>query len=309
MPQRPIRLLASCNDVLAGPALAAAARFKRQLLAGACLALLAACGGGGGSAGSAADVEPGAPQTPSVTPGTPPTVTPTIPPTLTPTVTPTVTPPPPVTPVPPPAAPLVAPGTWVVMGSSTASGAGATSQSWADRLRAAYAARSVTVVNIAKGGTTTYAALPASSPPVSGRPAPDPSANVDAALARSPKLVLVAYPSNDTASGFSVDETVRNLLAVRSAAQAGGAAVIILSTQPLTLPPAQLALLPQIDARVSAAVAPCFVPVREALAAPDGTLSPTYDSGDHLHPNDAGHAVIFSKLASVIDSGQCVRTQ
>ncbi len=299
MPQCPLRLLVSCNSTLAGPALAAAARFKRQLLAGACLALLAACGGGGGSAGGAANVEP--PGTPSVTPGTPSTVTPTVTPTLTPTVTP-----PPATPT---AVPLVAPGTWVVMGSSTASGAGATSQSWADRLKAAYAASSVTVVNIAKGGTTTYAALPASSPPVSGRPAPDPSANVDAALARSPKLVLVAYPSNDTASGFSVDETVRNLLAVRSAAQAGGAAVIILSTQPLTLPPARLALLPQIDARVSAAVAPCFVPVREALAAPDGTLSPTYDSGDHLHLNDAGHAVIFSKLASVIDSGQCVRTQ
>jgi acyl-CoA thioesterase I len=205
--------------------------------------------------------------------------------------------------------PLVAPGNWVVMGSSTASGAGAATLSWADALRNNYAIRGVTEFNIAKGGSTTYAGLPTSSPPVSGRPSPDPSANVDAALAKIPKLVLVAYPSNDTTFGYSVDETVHNLFAIRAAAQAGGAAVIILGTQPLNLPAAQLALLPQIDARVSAGVAPCFVEVREALAAPNGTLAPQYDSGDGVHPNDAGHAVIFNLVKNVIDSGQCVRVQ
>jgi lysophospholipase L1-like esterase len=204
---------------------------------------------------------------------------------------------------------LVAPGTWVVMGSSTASGAGAKTLAWADAVRLNYAARSVSLVNIAKGATTTYAGLPTSSTPVAGRPAPDPTANVDAAIARSPKLLLVSYPTNDTAFGYTVDETVRNLLAIRSAAQAGGASVIILSTQPAALTTAQLALLPQIDARVSAAVAPCFVAVREALAGPDGKLNPIYDSGDGEHPNDAGHAVIASKVESVIDSGACVRTQ
>jgi len=203
--------------------------------------------------------------------------------------------------------PLVAPGNWVVIGSSTASGAGAKRLAWVDGVKATYANRAVTVFNIAKGGTTTYAGLPTSSPPVVNRPAPDPTANVTAALARSPKLLLVAYPSNDTTYGYSVDETVRNLLAIRAAALSGGASVIILSTQPLTLPPAQLALLPQIDARVSAVVAPCFVAVREALAAPDGTLDPRYDSGDGVHPNDAGHAVIESKVESVINSGDCVR--
>ena len=165
------------------------------------------------------------------------------------------------------------------------------------------------MVNIAKGATTTYAGLPTSSPPVVNRPPPDPTANVDAAIAQSPKLLLVAYPSNDTAGNFSVDETVRNLLTIRSTAQARGIAVIIVSTQPAALTPEQLAVLPQIDARMSAAVAPCFAAVREALAGPDGRLSPVYDSGDGLHPNDAGHAVIASKVESVIDSGECVRTR
>jgi len=105
-----------------------------------------------------------------------------------------------------------------------------------------------------------------------------------------------------------VDETVHNLLTIRSAAPAKGISVIIVSTQPAALTAAQLAVLPQIDARMSAAVAPCFAAVREALAGPDGRLNPIYDSGDGLHPNDAGHAVIASKVEGVIDSGQCVRT-
>ncbi|HKB54471.1 MAG TPA: SGNH/GDSL hydrolase family protein, partial [Ramlibacter sp.] len=153
-----------------------------------------------------------------------------------------------------------------------------------------------------------YSGLPTSSPLVAFRPPPDPTVNVDAAIARSPKLLLVAYPTNDTAGNFTVDETVHNLLTIRSAAQAKGISVIIVSTQPAALTAAQLAVLPQIDARMSAAVAPCFAAVREALAGPDGRLNPIYDSGDGLHPNDAGHAVIASKVEGVIDSGQCVRT-
>lgn len=252
-------------------------RLRRAFLACSWVALLAACGGGGGDNPPAAP----SPSPPAPAPG----------------------------PAPAPAVPLVAPGTWVVMGSSTATGAGATSQSWVDRLKAGYASRSVSVANIAKGATMSYSGLPSSSTPVAGRPAPDPAANVDAAMALAPKLVLVSYPTNDTAFGYTADETVRNLLAIRSAVQARGAAVIMLSTQPAALTAGQLALLPQIDSRVSAEAGSCFVAVREALAAPDGTLHPAYDSGDGLHPNEAGHALIHSRVASVIDSGLCVRTQ
>ena len=180
--------------------------------------------------------------------------------------------------------------------------------SWVDALKATYSSRSVAIFNIAKSGMTTYEALPTSSPPVTNRPAPDPQANVDAALAQSPKLLIVSYPSNDTSVGFSADETVANLLRIRAVAQAAGASVIIVSMQPLsTIPADRLALLPVIDAGLSAAVQPCFVATREALAAPDGTLDPRYDSGDGLHLNDAGHAITASRVRAVIDSGTCVQ--
>jgi lysophospholipase L1-like esterase len=205
--------------------------------------------------------------------------------------------------------PVVAPGTWVVMGSSSAAGAGATEpgRSWVARLQADYAARSVSVANLAKGGTTTYAGLPAASRQVPGRPPPDPDGNVDAALARAPKLLLVSYPTNDTALGYSVEETVSNLLAIRAAAVAGGAGVIVLSTQPRAMITSELARLPQIDARLAQAVGPCFVAVREALATPSGQIDERYSAGDGVHVNDAGHALILERVRAVIDGGQCVR--
>jgi lysophospholipase L1-like esterase len=162
------------------------------------------------------------------------------------------------------------------------------------------------MVNLAVGGHTTYSGLATQSQPVPGRPAPDPAGNVDAAIARDAKLVLVSFPTNDTAAGYGVDETVRNLLAIRDAARAQGVAVMILSTQPRALTASQLAMLPQIDARVSAAVGPCFVAVREVLAGPDAKLDPRYDSGDGVHPNDAGHALIEAQVRAVVDGGHCV---
>ena len=192
------------------------------------------------------------------------------------------------------------------MGSSTAAGVGASKVAWASSLQATYAARSVRLINIARSWTVTYDGLPTASSTPAARPSPNPVDNVDAALANSPKLLLVAYPTNDTANDYSVEETVNNLLAIRAAAQARGTAVIIVSTQPRRLPAAQLARLALIDARLSSTVSPCFVAVREALAGPDGTLAARYDSGDHIHPNDAGHAVIHAGVVELIDSGRCV---
>ncbi len=200
------------------------------------------------------------------------------------------------------------PGKWVIMGSSTAAGTGALTpaKSWAGLLQAGIAANQLQVVNIAKSGTTTYAGLATSSPPVAGRPGPDPTANVTAALAHAPKALLLSYPTNDSAENYSATETVTNLLAIRAAAMASNVNVIMLSTQPRDLSPAQLARLEEIDVGVSAVAGACFVAVRADLAGLDSKLNPAYDSGDAIHPNDAGHALIHQRVRALIDSGTCV---
>jgi lysophospholipase L1-like esterase len=206
--------------------------------------------------------------------------------------------------------PLVVPGTWTVIGSSTPAGAGATpGHGWVDLLRDAYAARGVAVENLAMGGSLSYQGVPTATPLTAGRPAPDPVHNIDAALVHAPVLVVVSYPSNDEAAGYTADETVGNILAIRADAVAQGVSVAVTSTQPRRAAPTaqQAEIAAQVDRRLADAFGPCFVDVRSALATPDNTLDPRYDSGDGQHLNDAGHAVVFERLQAMLESQRCVR--
>lgn len=239
----------------------------KRLLCASLLGALAACGGGGGD-------------TPASTP---------------------------VVAVPAPVA-QVRPGTWVVMGSSTAAGSGAPAgKGWVALLGAAHAVNGAQVANIAKGGTVSYEGLGVNAPRPAGRPASDPSINIDQALSRKPVLLIVSYPTNDTALGYSVDETVGNLLAIRAQALAAGVPVVITSTQPRNLSETQLAQMRMIDQRLAAELGGCFVAVRQLLAGADGRLASDYDSGDGVHPNERGHSIIQSQVSSLLLSGSCVR--
>lgn len=208
-----------------------------------------------------------------------------------------------------PSVPLVSAGTWVVMGSSTASGTGATpGNRWADLVQNSLTSRGAVFANIAKGGTVTYHGLSASSPAVQNRPAPDPALNIDQALSRNPVVLLVSYPTNDIAHGYSVDEAVKNILTIRNAALEKKVPVLVFSTQPRDLTDAQLAQLQQIDVQLSNAVGACFVNIRGLLAGADGRIAPIYSSGDGIHPNDAGHRVIADTVLKTINSKTCIRT-
>lgn len=216
---------------------------------------------------------------------------------------------------PAPPAPVVIPavaqieaGTWVVMGSSTAAGAGApTGKGWAALLAVGYTGRGVQVANLAKGGTVTYEGLSANTAPVPNRPAPDPKINIDQALSRKPVLLILSYPANDTAKGYSADETVNNLLAIRSQALAAGVPVLVMSSQPRNLSDTKLAQLRAIDERMAAGVGGCFVDVRTPLSGADGRLPFSFDSGDGVHPNEAGHRVIATQVEVALNSERCVR--
>jgi lysophospholipase L1-like esterase len=204
----------------------------------------------------------------------------------------------------------VVPGTWVVIGSSTPAGVGASpNHGWVDLLRSDNAARGVSVVNLALGGSVSYQGLPGATAPAPGRPAPDPAHNIDAALAHAPRFVLVSYPSNDIAAGYSADETVGNLETIRRAATDRGVPVMVTSTQPSRSAPtpAQAATITQVDSRLAAGFGACFVDVRSALATASNTLDPRWDSGDGQHLNDQGHAIVFNRVKAALESGQCVR--
>jgi acyl-CoA thioesterase-1 len=193
------------------------------------------------------------------------------------------------------------------MGSSTAAGTGTVAgKGWVALLKTEWASKGDVLVNIAKAGINTYEALSITSAPVANKPLPDPAVNIDQALSRSPTLVILAFPTNDTASGFSTDETVANLLSIRAKALAASVPVVVVSTQPRDFVGAKLSQLRAIDERMAKEVGACFVPVRVKLAGPDDKLAAIYDAGDGAHPNEAGHAVIASAINEVLRSGACV---
>jgi acyl-CoA thioesterase-1 len=174
------------------------------------------------------------------------------------------------------------------------------------QLQAAVERRGVAIFNLAVAGSVTSQWVSASAPAIAGRPARLPSNNIDAAMRERPTLLLLNATNNDVVAGIGVDETVANLLAIRAAALAGGAAVVMISTQPRSLSDAALAQLRSIDTRLAAAVGECFVDIRAPLAGADGRMAAIYDAGDGVHANDAGHAVIFQRVDGVLQSGRCV---
>jgi len=231
-------------------------------------AALAACGGGGSAGTAPASPAPGVPVSPPQS---------------------------------------VAKGGWVVMGSSTASGKGAPEgKGWVNVVGTVYANRLTEIANLATPGSVTYQGLSSASTPPAGRPAPDPARNIDQALSRKPVVLFLAYPSNDVLSGYSNDEVVNNLLAIRSAARANQVAVLVLSIQPRQVNDAQRAQLLNIHARLATAVGPCYVDIYSKLSTAGGLLLPQYDSGDGIHPNETGHQVIAATVQQVVDSGKCV---
>jgi acyl-CoA thioesterase I len=215
----------------------------------------------------------------------------------------------PVSPITPPVTVVkdVRPGTWVILGSSTASGTGATpGNSWADLLRENLSESGSSITNLAKGGTVSYVGLPSGTIPPANRPAPDPARNITQALSLKPVAIIISYPTNDVATGLKPEEAVNNINFIRTTAMNAGLAVLVTSTQPRNLSKEQLGYLVEIDKQLSATIGACFVSVREALSGPDGKLLPEFNSGDGIHPNDAGHRIIFAKILSTIKSGTCL---
>ncbi len=197
---------------------------------------------------------------------------------------------------------------WVVLGSSTALGVGASpGHSWAERLHAELEARGVQLDNRARSGAVTYEALPAATLRPAERPPSDPQQDIAAKLTTAAQVVILAFPSNDAVRGYSAHESAANLLLMREVAQQHGTGVIVLSSQPRDgASPAAYAAMLAADAVLQAEVGACFVAVHAALADAQGKIAPRYASSDGIHLNNAGHGVIFEQLWATITAGRCV---
>lgn len=190
----------------------------------------------------------------------------------------------------------------VVLGSSTAEGTGPASpdSAWVNRYRAALVQANprVSVVNLAKGGYTTYHVLPTGSPgaPNAGITV-DTARNVTKALSLNPCTIIVNLPSNDAANQFSAAEQLANFSQIAETAQKAGVEVWICTPQPRNFSdPAQIQIQREVVDSIFATYGDHAIDFWNGLADEKGHIRKEYDSGDGIHLNNAGHRLLFERV-------------
>ena len=189
----------------------------------------------------------------------------------------------------------------VVLGSSTAEGVGPSDadSAWVNLFRAYLEGvdSRFEVLNLARGGYTTFHLAPAGTVASSGvRPAPDPRRNIDAALALGPDAIVVNLPSNDAAAGVDAEAQLANFAAIVGQAEAAGVPVWITTTQPRALDAEGVAVQRAVRDGILARYGDRAVDFWTGFADADGGQAARWDSGDGVHYNDAAHAVFFVRV-------------
>ncbi|MCX6216340.1 SGNH/GDSL hydrolase family protein [Spirosoma sp.] len=191
--------------------------------------------------------------------------------------------------------------TIVIIGSSTAAGWGASDYkySWAGRLTQQLA--NSRVVNLAKGGYTSYQLLPTNATHPANRPEPDTLRNLNAALKEKPTTLILSISSNDLIIGCSVEEIIANFNTIRSKALAAGVAHVIITTPLPRNYSAEVTanLLLQRD-QVMKTYGSSAVNIFDPLANTQHLTKPELLSEDGIHPNDTGHEVIFKIISGFL---------
>lgn len=190
--------------------------------------------------------------------------------------------------------------TVVVLGSSTAAGAGPQRRdsAWAFRLKKKMKRKNPRnrVINLAKGGYTSFHILPNGEVPYNRLDwlKPDSLRNVSRALEFSPDVILLNLPSNDNTLRVPISKQISNLKKIVAWAESGGAQVWITTTQPIN----RSAKLCQKQKNVCDSIQEIFggntLDFWKSLASSEGRIQEEFSAGDGLHINSKGHEVLFN---------------
>lgn len=198
--------------------------------------------------------------------------------------------------------PLLTPVRIVVLGSSTAAGAGAkpADSAWVNRYRA-YLKRlhpACELINLAKGGYQSFHLMPDGFRPPNGYPEPDPERNISRALSLRPDAILINLPSNDAAAGYDAATQLRNLDAIAYTAWTADVPLWFTSVQPRNFDSLKVQTQLQVLEAMQKRFADRLIPLWQHLATPQGTLNPQLDAGDGIHLNNRGHAILLEQIVA-----------
>lgn len=187
----------------------------------------------------------------------------------------------------------------IVLGSSTAVGLGASpDQNWTTRYQRYLKSKNADnqLIVLAKGGYTTYHFLPAAkhAPP---RPSPDKKRNIHSALTLQPDAIIINLPSNDTTIGVPPETQLENFQQLVKEANKHQIPVWIATPQPVNYQQEKsIQMQKQVKNQILQQYGDKAIDFWSGLASENGKLKPAYNSGDGLHLNDAGHALLFKRV-------------
>ena len=202
----------------------------------------------------------------------------------------------------------------VVLGSSTAYGKGASTpaNAWVNRYQAYLnnINASYKVINLAVIGYSTYEAQPDSFVPDAGRPTPVAGHNISRALQLKPDAIILNFPSNDVEKNYSLDEIEANFKRITDSATLAKVPVWVSTTQPRNgFDSAKTARQDSLFDWITNYYGIKSIDFKTGLASTADSLLSMYDSGDGIHFNDSGHAILFARVvAKNIPDTLCART-
>ncbi|GAC1421023.1 MAG: hypothetical protein NVS1B13_03980 [Flavisolibacter sp.] len=194
----------------------------------------------------------------------------------------------------------------MVLGSSTAAGFGASrlDSSWVARLRMEFEKNSsdgvdTSIINLAHGGFSSYKIMPTGFvPSMPNRPAPSNDSNLTKAFTYNPDIILISLPSNDVASGYSVQEEMNNLRYLVQIMKSHGINYFIATSQPRNdLDYAHRVQLRGLTDSINTNFTPHVLNFWDDLVSTDGSLKIRTDlTPDGIHPNDQGHRYLYQRV-------------
>jgi lysophospholipase L1-like esterase len=190
-----------------------------------------------------------------------------------------------------------------VIGSSTAAGFGASvpDSAWVNRAVHYWQGQGFVIIlhNLAVASTTSYAGMPTDFVPPSNRDTVDPEHNITMAMSFNPDLVFIAYPSNDIGKDYTNTEYLFNLRTMASVVTSAGKVAYVTSTQPRdAFNAAEVDSLVKGRDSIMAEFTPYGLNFFDSLADPVTHLFKPALTDGGVHPNDAGHRLLFEVVQS-----------
>ncbi len=189
--------------------------------------------------------------------------------------------------------------TIVIMGSSTAEGRGASiiDSSYVERYRKYLKDQNVidTLINLARGGYTSYHLMPDGFDSDKTSIAVDPDKNITKALSYNPDAIIINLPSNDVDKNIPKEEFFYNIDSMKSMAERAGALCYITTTQPRNLSTAKRNILIEVKDTIKEKYKEFSIDFWSGLASEEGRIKAGFDFGDGIHLNNAGHKILAER--------------